>query len=141
MDLACAQTLLRCLAKPESGMKDSNLPRPNSKLGCLPHDLIPEVHTLRTVYVPSVSTSQWRPAILNQCLIKKVPTYPEYTYNLQSLGDRIRTCGLLLPKQAFYQAELHLDITLLFYYRPILGEEVSLRWNPRYVLVVYVPQH
>ena len=25
----------------------------------------------------------------------------------QSRGDRIRTCGLLLPKQALYQAELH----------------------------------
>ena len=27
--------------------------------------------------------------------------------SLRSRGDRIRTCGLLLPKQALYQAELH----------------------------------
>lgn len=38
----------------------------------------------------------------------KLVQCPNYRY---SLGGGIRTHGLLLPKQAFYQAELHPDTT------------------------------
>src|SRR5688500_2568879 len=64
---------------------------------------------------------------------KWIPAYARMTNRVFGRGDRIRTCDILLPKQALYQAELHPESGSIVPHGP--------RAAPRYNRSGHGPQH